>query len=52
MAYTLNIQTGSVTRDSDGVQVAPAQSVTEPSSLLLGSRSVDLLWAPARIAAV
>ena len=31
MSYTLNVQTGSVTRDSDGVQVAPAQSITDPA---------------------
>lgn len=30
MSYTLHIQSGSVTRDTDGVEVAPAQSVTDP----------------------
>lgn len=30
MTYTLHIQSGTVTRDADGVEVAPAQSVTDP----------------------
>jgi hypothetical protein len=30
MTYTINLGTGNVTRDSDGVQVAPAQSVDDP----------------------
>lgn len=30
MAYTINIATGVVTRDSDGKQVAPCQSLYEP----------------------
>ena len=30
MAYTINIATGVVTRDSDGKQVAPCQSVNDP----------------------
>ena len=30
MAYTINIATGVVTRDSDGKQVAPCQSPAEP----------------------
>jgi hypothetical protein len=30
MSYTLNLATGSVTRDSDGKQVAPAQTVDDP----------------------
>ena len=29
MTYTLHIQSGTVTRDADGVEVAPAQSVTD-----------------------
>lgn len=30
MTYTINLSSGIVTRDSDGLQVAPTQSVTEP----------------------
>jgi hypothetical protein len=30
MTYTINLSTGNVTRDSDGVQVAPAQSIDDP----------------------
>jgi hypothetical protein len=30
MTYTINLSTGNVTRDSDGVQVAPAQSINDP----------------------
>lgn len=30
MSYTLHIQSGSVTRDADGVQVAPCQSADDP----------------------
>lgn len=30
MTYTLNLQTGVVTRDSDGKQVAPCQSTDDP----------------------
>ena len=30
MTYTLHIQSGTATRDADGVEVAPAQSVSDP----------------------
>lgn len=30
MSYTLHIQTGTVTRDLDGLEVAPCQSATDP----------------------
>lgn len=30
MTYTFHIQSGTITRDADGVEVAPAQSVTDP----------------------
>jgi hypothetical protein len=31
MSYTIHLQSGSVTRDDDGVEVAPCQSVTDPN---------------------